>query len=157
MQLPVQITFRNVPRSEQLEELIRTRAAKLDRYHARLTGCHVLVEVPHRHRHERPPFHVRIDLTVPGGEILVNHQPSLHGSLQDTDAVEFEKAADVNPLRDDAPAAIRAAFDKARRRLQDYARRQRGDVKAHEMPVAGGVTAVAQDEGAIGEGRGDTG
>jgi cold shock CspA family protein/ribosome-associated translation inhibitor RaiA len=149
MELPIQITYRNLAPSDELEALIRERVAKLDRYHDRLTACRVLVEVPHRHRQEGTHFHVRIDLTAPGGEIVVSHEPSLHRSLQDIETEQVAKAADVEPMRQYALVAVREAFDIARRRLQDYARRQRGAVKTHEAPAHGTVIRIGPEEGWI--------
>jgi len=136
MRLPIQITFRNLTPSEVLEAAIRERAAKLDTYYDGILGCRVLVERPHRHHRRGNRFHVRIDLTVPGDEIVVTHEPSLHPSLQDIESERVKKAADVESVHRFAIVAVREAFDIARRRLQDYARRQRGAVKLHEAPQA---------------------
>jgi hypothetical protein len=38
---------------------------------------------------------------------------------------------EANPQHKDVDVVIRDAFEAARRRLQDYARRQRGQVKVH--------------------------
>ncbi len=63
----------------------------------------------------RGGFHqLRIHLTVPGGEIIVNRDPSEHHA------------------HEDVYVAIRDAFDAARRQLEDHVRRMRGDTKAHE-------------------------
>lgn len=43
--------------------------------------------------------------------------------------------------------AIRDAFDAARRKLQDYARRERGVVKVHEGSPHGRVSKVFPEEG----------
>ena len=71
MKLPIRITFRDLDRSDALELYVRERAAKLDTFADRITGCHVAVEAPHRHQHTGRHYRVRIDLTVPGAEISV--------------------------------------------------------------------------------------
>jgi cold shock CspA family protein len=43
--------------------------------------------------------------------------------------------------------AIHEAFDAARRRLEDFAREQRGAVKAHEVPSHGEVVAISNVDG----------
>jgi ribosome-associated translation inhibitor RaiA len=106
MFLPLQITLRNVPRSPELDELIRARAQWLENFHPRLSSCRVTVEAS-GHQDGRQ-FVVRIVLKVPGAEIAVDHQHS-----------------------EDVRAAVRDAFDAARRRLEDHARVERGDVKLH--------------------------
>jgi ribosome-associated translation inhibitor RaiA len=119
MKLPVQITFRNTSSSQPLEALIHEKAAGLETYYHPIVGCRVLVEVPHRHHRVGNPVHVRVDLTVPGHELVVTHDASLHGAPDEAEG---------------AAVAIREAFDIARRQLQDYGRRQRGDVKLHGAP-----------------------
>ncbi len=109
MELPVQITFRNVDHSDALEDFIREKATWLDSFYDRITRCRVMVEVPHHRHRSGNPYHVRIELTVPGSELAISHEPA-------------HKKAHL---------AIREAFDDARRQLQDYARRQRGQVKTH--------------------------
>lgn len=113
MQTAMQITFRHMEPSAALEERIRERAADLGRFYDRIVRCRVVVEAPHHHHHQGALYHVSIDLTVPGAEIVVNR----------------ESAAEH--AHEDAHIAVRDAFDAARRRLEDYARRQRGDVKSH--------------------------
>lgn len=134
--IPVQITFRGLQPSDTLESDIREKVAWLEQFHPRIIGCRVLVELPHRHRHEGRLFHVRVEVTVPGGEpIVVNHEPSLHGPKKDVEALAHHKESDLASVHRHARAAVHEAFDAARRRLQDFARAQRGEVKTHE-PVA---------------------
>ncbi|MBI1849359.1 MAG: HPF/RaiA family ribosome-associated protein [Planctomycetes bacterium] len=120
---PVQITLRDIPRFGDLETKIRERAEKLDRYHPRIVKCHVLVEAAGHRGHKGHPYDVRIDLVVPGAELVVTREEQM-----------------------DLHVAIRDAFDAARRQLEDHARRLRGDVKHHaEAPLAR-VVRVFPDE-----------
>src|ERR1700674_4754389 len=68
MKSQLQITFRNIKRSEEIEGWIRSEAAKIETFYSQLIGCRVAVEVPHRHHRKGSPYHIRIDLTVPRGE-----------------------------------------------------------------------------------------
>jgi ribosome-associated translation inhibitor RaiA/cold shock CspA family protein len=131
MQLPVQITFRNVPRSNAVEAKIRERASKLDTYYDRITGCHVTVEAPHRHHHQGKLFQVGIELVLPGTELVVN------------------RAAQEHHAHEDVFVAVRDAFDAARRQLEDYARRQRADTKVHPEPTHGRVSRLFPEYGFI--------
>ena len=116
MQLPVQITYRGMPSSAAIEDAIRDRVAKLEQFHARIMSCRVVVEQPGKHKHQGKEFVVHVDLKVPGGEIAVNRDH-----------------------HEDVYVALRDAFDAARRKLEDYAREKRGDVKHHEpKETAGG-------------------
>lgn len=117
MKIPLQITIRGIEHSDALEKHIREKAGKLDEFFDRIMSCRVVVEVPHKHHQQGKQFTVRIDIGVPGSEIVVNRD---HG--------------------EDVYVALRDAFDAARRQLEDYARRIRGDVKTHQPayhPAAG--------------------
>jgi cold shock CspA family protein/ribosome-associated translation inhibitor RaiA len=142
MQLTPTVTFRGIDRSEALETDIVTRLRKLETYYPRIMCCRVLVEPAQRHHESGNRYHVRIDLTVPGEEIVVSHEAGLHGTAQDVDAERLTKAAESDPERKHAAVAVREAFDVARRRLQDYARRQRGAVKTAVRPSRGRVSQL---------------
>ena len=82
MILPVQVTFRNMSRSDRIEEYVREQTADLDSYYNHIMGCRVVIEIPHRHQVAGDHYSIRIRLTVPGGEVVVNRQPSLHARQQ---------------------------------------------------------------------------
>lgn len=109
MQRPVQITFKDIPHSDAVETHIRERVAKLETFYPHIIGCHVSVELPHKHHHQGKLHNVRIDIKVPGSEIVVNRDKN-----------------------EDLYVALRDAFDAAKRQVEEYGRRQRGDVKHHE-------------------------
>jgi cold shock CspA family protein/ribosome-associated translation inhibitor RaiA len=124
MEMPLQITAHDFALSPGIEAEIRKHAARLDTYYDRILRCRVVVEAPVGHHHRGGPFTVRLDLTVPRGELVVNRQ------------------ADADLL-----VAIRDAFDALRRRLEDYVREHRGDVKAHETVPVGKVAKLFPHEG----------
>lgn len=124
MQLPLQITFRDVPHSDAIEAAIREKAEKLDRFYDRVMAVRAVVGTIQRHHHKGRQYNVRLDITVPGGEIVINR----------------DKAEDVY-------VAIRDAFDAAKRKLEDYGRRQRGEVKTHEVEQHGRVVRLFPEEG----------
>jgi ribosome-associated translation inhibitor RaiA len=135
MMLTPSITLRGFGSSPALEADIGRRIAKLETFYPSIIGCRVLVEHAHRRHHTGNRFHVRIDLTVPGSEIVIAHDASLHGEAQHRRAGKARKAREPDPQRKRASVAVREAFESARRRLQDYARRQRGDVKSRIVDV----------------------
>jgi ribosome-associated translation inhibitor RaiA len=111
---PAQISFHGVQRSDAVEQYIRKHAEKLNTLAPRIVGCRIAVELPHRHAHHGEHYRIRIDITVPGGEVVADRVP------------------DGDRAYEDVYGAIDAAFDDAGRRLQDFVRRQRGDVKQHD-------------------------
>lgn len=129
MQIPVQITFRDIPGSAAVEDNIREHAAKLERFFDRVTRCRVVVEAPHRHHHQGKLYHVRVDLTVPGSELVVNREPHEHHA------------------HEDVYVAIRDAFLAAGRQLEEFARKHRHHVKTHEEAPAARVVRLFADQG----------
>src|SRR6202035_2738815 len=77
MILPLQTTFRNVDASPAVAARVQEEAEKLGRYFDHITSCRVIVEAPHRHHLHGESFHIRIELGVPGKELVVAHEPTL--------------------------------------------------------------------------------
>jgi cold shock CspA family protein len=148
MLIPAQVTFRGLAHSGPIEADIVERVAWLEKFYDGIVSCRVLIEVPYRHRRDGRHFHVTIELTVPNGEpVIVSHEPSLHGSLKDVAAAEHTKESETESAHRHARVAVHEAFDLARRQLQDFARRQRGTIKTHEVPAHGLVTGIWSEEG----------
>jgi cold shock CspA family protein len=146
--IPTQVTFRGLPHSDELDVDIRERVAWLEQFYAGIVRCRVLIELPHRHRHDGRHFHARIELTVPGSPpIVVSHEPSLHGRLKDVEEEEHHKETEVGSVHRYAAVALREAFDAARRRLEDFAREQRGAIKTHDVPAHGEVVELERADG----------
>jgi cold shock CspA family protein/ribosome-associated translation inhibitor RaiA len=146
MILPLQITFRNMDSSEPVERRIRDEVAKLETFYDRIMSCRVMVELPERHHRAGSLYHVRIDIKVPHGELVVEREPGLHSTAQDIDEEKAAKHLEAHAPHKDLSLAIRDAFQKAGRRLQDYARRQRGDTKVHAPTNVGRVARLVPDE-----------
>ena len=148
MKIPLQITFRNMPPSEAIESNIREKATKLESFYNRIMSCRVIVEAPHRHHHKGKAYQVRIDLTVPGGEIVINRAPKRLAAAKlrfsersEKELVESHKSS-KHGAHEDVYVAIRDAFNAAARKLEDYARRRRGKVKLHEPAAVARVTKI---------------
>ena len=132
MQIPLQITFKNMDSSPAIEARIEERVAKLERFSDRVTSCRVLVEAPHRHHHKGRLYRVTVDLTLPPKQKVV--------------ATREHKN---DHAHEDVYVAIRDAFDAVQRRLEDAARKNRGKVKHHEAPPHGRVLRLFPDHGFI--------
>jgi len=94
MQIPLQITMRDMDHSEVLGQAIQDQVAKLERFHDHITRCRVTVEQTGRHQLQGRQFTVRVDLRVPGREIVASRDH-----------------------HEDVHVALREAFDSARRQL----------------------------------------
>lgn len=149
MQIPPQITQRNMNHSEALQRLIRDEVDRLERFYDRITTCRVAVEYPHRHHRRGQAAHVRIDIVVPGEELVITHEPSLHKDLRALEVERRIKSWETLPEYEyrDAYLAVRNAFHKARRVLEDYARRLRGEVKGSVEPPKARVVKLDENRG----------
>lgn len=119
MQRPLQIVLRDMPPSDAVETHIREKMEKLESFYSHIIGGKVTVELAGKHKHQGKLFNVRVDITVPGSELVVNRD-----------------------MHEDLYVALRDAFDAAKRQLEDYGRRQRGDVKFHEGELHGHVARI---------------
>ena len=113
LQVPLQITLRNVPRSAALDEEIRRRAAKLETFHPRLVACRVTVERIAAHQRQGQSFQVHLDVSAPGQPELVVDRA--HG--------------------EDLAVAVREAFDAMARKLDELARSPRAAAGANSAGV----------------------
>lgn len=147
MKSQLQITFRNMQPTEEVKEWIRAAATKLEMLYGQLMGCRVAVEIPHRHHRNGSPYHIRIDLTVPQGEIVVKREPTLSARIRHLGQREIRKGAETNIPHKDLRTAINDAFKAAGRRLQDYARRQRGNIKSRARLPEGRVSKIQRKGG----------
>ena len=101
MQEP-QITYRHMEHSAALDQRIVEQAGKLNAINPKITSCHVVVDEVDRHKSKGNLFEVRLDLHIPGQEIVATGQ-------QDEDAY----------------VAITRAFAAAERQLEDGMRKRR--------------------------------
>ena len=124
MQRPLQIVIRDIPHSEAVETHIREKMEKLESFYSRIVGCKVTLEFAGKHKHQGKLFNVRLDISVPGAELVVNRD-----------------------LYEDLYVALRDTFDAARRRLEAYGQRQRGDTKIHESPHQGHIARLFPEQG----------
>ncbi|HEY0720121.1 MAG TPA: ribosome-associated translation inhibitor RaiA [Gammaproteobacteria bacterium] len=102
MNRALQITGQNITITPAIEAHIRGNAEKLCRYRDDIVGCRVVIDAPHRHHTKGRHYEVRINLTVPGAELAVTHEP-----------------------REDLYLASKDAFTVARRQLLDHSARRR--------------------------------
>jgi ribosome-associated translation inhibitor RaiA len=100
MQNRMQLTLRGIVRSGTLERYIADEARKLDRVCDGILACHVVAEALHRGNEDGAQFAVRLNITLPGTEVVVNRE---HGK--------------------DVRVAVRDAFEAAGLQLENHMRR----------------------------------
>ncbi len=129
MAYAVETNFRNTERSEAVEAMVNERAQDLLRAYERVMSCRVVIEKLGRNQPKGSQFRARLDLKLPGQTLVIG------------------RANASSPAHSDVYQAVRHAFDAATRRLQDFARRRRGEVKTHETPPHGRVEKLFTEEG----------
>ena len=147
MILPIQISFRNMAPSEAVEARVREEVSKLETFYKGIVRCRVVIELPHKHQQKGYPYHVRIDLTVPGADLVVKREPNLYSGLRHVESEKKSKSYEVRAAHKDVFVVIRDAFKEARRQLQDYSRRMRGQTKIHTAQASGHVSKLFPEEG----------
>jgi cold shock CspA family protein len=125
----LQIAFRDMEPSVAVEAAVREHTAELDRFYDRIVSRRVVIEMPHRHHHQGRLYAVRIELGVPGREIVIGRAPTEHHA------------------HEDVYVALRDAFGAAKRQLEDHVRRERGDTKRHEAAAEGRVARLFPERG----------
>ena len=129
MAVPVQVTFRDMPPSDAVTAHVERRASKLETFNDRIVKCHVVLEAPHRHHKHGKRYHVRIDMAVPGKELVISKN--------------------VEEAKEDLHAAVDDAFGDAERVLEEHVRqlREGAGTKTHLRPPHGAVRRVFHDRG----------
>jgi ribosomal subunit interface protein len=126
MRLPLQIIFRGMSRSEAVDAAAREKAQRLERFSTDIMSCRVVVEAVQKHSQQGRPYTVRIDLTLPGHELVVNREQN-----------------------EDVYVALRDAFDEMKRQVEQAVQRRRGQEKQHPRELHGEVVRL-NDEGGFG-------
>lgn len=121
MQIPLEVSFRNVTKTRHLEDLIQEKVSALEKFCDKITRCSIAIEKPNATVKNGNPFRVRIDITIPGHEVVVS------------------KEQGNNDKDDPIPAVIRDAFEAAKKQLTKVMHVQRSEIKSHPLQEAGGV------------------
>jgi cold shock CspA family protein len=125
MQTPVEIDFQGLKGAPETYAAIENHVADLEQRYGRVTACRVVLKGPGGHHRTGGLYEVNIRLALPNGR-----------------EVNVERTASADERHADLTFAINDAFKRARRRLQDHARRLQGHVKQHENQPIGTVTKL---------------
>lgn len=129
METPLQLSFRNMDRSDFVAGLVQEKVDKLERLYDGVTSCHVYVEAPHKQHRKGNHYDIRIEVRVPGTELTVNSKPG-----------------DIN-AHEDINVAIRDAFRAMERQLKKWKQKISGEVKIHEGALQGQIAEIDHERG----------
>ncbi len=130
MQIPPEITYRDIDKTDKIDSLVHEKIAKLEQFCDYITSCRVVLEKAHKNPSSGSPYRVSIDITIPHGrELAVTHNP--------------DEGKQYPPLE----AVIRDAFEAARRQLVSITTEQKGDRKTHpEQEIGAIITKLFTDQ-----------
>ncbi|EMG38387.1 cold-shock DNA-binding protein family [Desulfocurvibacter africanus PCS] len=114
MQVPLEVTYREVDKNDFIDDLIRRKAAKLEKACPHLISCRVVVALDQKQQRTGNIYRVHINMLVPPGHTLTADRKGV-----------------VAKLHEDLPPLIREAFDAANRQVRDLATQQKGKTKLH--------------------------
>jgi cold shock CspA family protein len=129
MNKPLEITFRNLDRSETLAAVIEDKCRQLERFYRHIISMHVMVEAPYKRQHKGKRYCVTIETRLSGRHLVTSRSP----------AMEIRQTELLPTVND--------AFRAMARKLEDYFRRQRGDAKHHELPAQGRIARIFPEQG----------
>jgi len=124
MQVPLQITAGELPLVPELEAYIRERADKLEEFYDGIVSCRVTIPYPPSHSRKGEPYEIDIHVHVPGKHLVVNKQS--HPDLQ---------------------IAITQAFEAMERQVDEFGRKQRGQVKQDQKPPHARIVRLFPESG----------
>ena len=125
MDTPIRIAFKNLDSSEFLENHIRDRASKLERFHHKIISCRVVLDVPHRAAgNGKPPIGVSIEVEIPGRALIAKSGDGVYSS------------------KDGGVAVVNQTFEAIERQLTEHGDIRSQQVKTHE--AAGDTGKVAR-------------
>lgn len=130
MQTQPQISFQGISHSDAIEQAIRDRIDELEKFHSGIIACRVVVDSPHRTRNKGKIYEIRIDVSVPGKDVVISRE------------------AGFDHAHEDIYVAIRDSFDAARRGLEDQVRKMSGHrTKRHPATSHGHVVRIFDEDG----------
>lgn len=127
MQVPLEISFHNMDRSEAMEARVQSRVARLEKIADNIVSCRIVLEAVHKQPH-RKPISITIKLGLPGKDIVVRREQRPHESKDDTYQI------------------VSVAFDIAERQLEEHLRINRHDVKSHDGPTYARIVKLYPDQ-----------
>ena len=122
METPVEIEFQGLTANDRLRACVTKHIDSLEERFGRITACRVVIRAPSERHRTGGAHEIMIRLALPQGR-----------------EVDIARSAKADERHADPLFALNDAFKRARRRLQDHAKRMRGDVKTHDGPPIGTV------------------
>lgn len=132
MQVPLEITYNHMSRSEWIDDYIKSRVDKLEQFNDSLVSCRVIVEQTQSPHRTGNPYRAHVSVSLPAKRELV-----------------AEKTETVTDPQVQLRPIIRHAFEAMEKQLKKQGAKRSGRVKHHNdepiPPVATVVRMFEQD------------
>jgi cold shock CspA family protein/ribosome-associated translation inhibitor RaiA len=122
METPLELECQDTVVTPEHREMISRQVEKLEHRYGRVTACRIVVKGPGARHQTGGLYDINIRLALPEGR-----------------EVNVGRTAKADERHSDLAFAINDAFKRARRQLQDHARRLQGEVKLHEGQPVGTI------------------
>jgi len=132
MKVPLEISYKHVSKSDWIEDFINRQVERLERYAGDIIACRVAVEMDHKRRTRGNPFHIRVEVSLPGKKRLVTSSEPLE--------VDKDKQQELRNV-------IRDAFRSMEKRLKKTQKERKHQVKTHQEQPRGLVVRLFPDMG----------
>ena len=133
MQIPLEISYRDITKTDKLEKLIRAKTNKLEKVCDHITSCRIAIEKPQKDLNYGSPYRIRIDIRIPPGhEVVIKREPG-EGNMDE-------------PIY----SIIREAFEAARRKSQELCKIQRNKIKTHPAQETVAIVSELHSENGYG-------
>ena len=139
MQREPVITWRNIPRSDAVEAIIRKRTRAIERFCPNAVGLRVTLAAPQKLRHAARSFDVRLHLEVPGPDL------------------DVARTVRQGHAADDILRAVNATFTALEKRVRESRRVKAGQEVKHHPSILHGVIVELESELGYGFLRADDG
>lgn len=133
MQVPLEISYNHVSRSEWIDDYIKTRVGKLEHYTDDIVACRVVIEQTQNQHRTGNPYRTLVELTLPAKRELV-----------------AEKEGRVTDPHVQLRPIIRNAFEAMEKQLKKQTAKRSGQVKYgndETVPPVATVVRLFDDKG----------
>lgn len=129
MDQPLEVVFRNMRPSQEIEAQVEKHIAKLEKIFQKIVSCRVAIELPNKKEKTDDVPNVHIELHVPGKTLIVR---------RDHHAKERHQKPNVT-------TALHDAFEAIALQLKDYKERLQREVKDHPAPLRARISNLRRD------------
>lgn len=119
MQVPFQLTVRNMKRTESIESHIQEKISQLEKMCDRIISCQIVLELGSQNKHQGNLYNARIHVTLPKKDLVANHN-----------------------CEENLWKAIKLAFDDMARQIEETMHRVKGDTKHHPDIIHGEIVRL---------------